>query len=60
VAELNRVRPAACFEDLAESFGDVGHNKDGRMTVPSDFPRSRVLSLKLANYAMLSGGISIT
>ncbi|KAK3940018.1 hypothetical protein QBC46DRAFT_137402 [Diplogelasinospora grovesii] len=60
VSELNRVRPNARFEDLAESFGEVGHGKDGRMTISPEFPKSRVLSLKLSNYALLSNGISIT
>ncbi|KAM7191909.1 hypothetical protein V8F33_008633 [Rhypophila sp. PSN 637] len=60
VTELNRVRPTAQFEDLSESFGEVGYNKDGRMTISPDFPKSKALSLKLSNYALLSGGISIT
>jgi hypothetical protein len=60
VAELNRVRPSARFESLADSFGEVGYNKDGRMTISPDFPKSRALSLKISNYALLSGGISIT
>jgi len=50
----------ARFEDLSESFGEVGYNKDGRMTISPDFPKSKALSLKLSNYALLSGGISIT
>ncbi|KAH8887325.1 hypothetical protein GQ53DRAFT_656122 [Thozetella sp. PMI_491] len=60
VAELNRVRPTTQFEDLSESFGEVGFNKDGRMTISPEFPKSRALSLKLSNYALLSGGISIS
>ncbi|ORY57923.1 uncharacterized protein BCR38DRAFT_354017 [Pseudomassariella vexata] len=59
VAELNRVRPDARFESMAESFGEVGFNKEGRLVISPDFPKSHVLSLKLANYAMLSGGITI-
>ncbi|KAK3322038.1 hypothetical protein B0H66DRAFT_531393 [Apodospora peruviana] len=60
ITELNRVRPEARFEDLSESFGEVGYNKDGRMTISPEFPKSKALSLKLSNYALLSGGISIT
>lgn len=69
IAELNRSRPGARFEELAESFGEVGYNKDGRLTISPDFPsgggtgsgKSRPsLSLKLSNYALLSGGISIS
>ncbi|KAL1850138.1 hypothetical protein Daus18300_013066 [Diaporthe australafricana] len=59
VAELSRTRPDAQFEDLAESFGEVGINKDGRMVISPEFPRSRVLSLKLSNYAYLAGGIAV-
>ncbi|KAI0023910.1 hypothetical protein F4780DRAFT_776527 [Xylariomycetidae sp. FL0641] len=59
VATLNRVRPDIRFEELVESFGEVGYNKEGRLVISPDFPKRRVLSLKLANYAMLSGGITI-
>ncbi|KAK1455732.1 hypothetical protein CMEL01_04492 [Colletotrichum melonis] len=58
LAELNRVRPNAKFEQLSESFGEVGFNKDGRMIISPDYPRSRVLSLKLANYALLAGSVA--
>ena len=53
------MRPDARFESMEESFGEVGYNKEGRLVISPDFPKSRVLSLKLANYAMLSGGITI-
>lgn len=59
MAELKRVRPDARFESMAESFGEVGYNKENRLVISPDFPKSRVLSLKLSNYALLSGGISI-
>ncbi|KAK2017127.1 hypothetical protein LZ32DRAFT_577117 [Colletotrichum eremochloae] len=58
LTELNRVRPNAKFEQLSESFGEVGYNKDGRMIISPDYPRSRVLSLKLANYALLAGSVA--
>ncbi|KAK0713889.1 hypothetical protein B0T26DRAFT_742391 [Lasiosphaeria miniovina] len=60
ITELNRVRPTTRFEELSESFGEIGYNKEGRMTISPDFPKSKALSLKLSNYALLSGGISIT
>jgi len=60
IAELNRVRPMARFEELAESFGQLVVTKDGRMTISPEFPKSRALSLKLSNYALLHNGISIT
>ena len=59
VAEINRVRPDIRFEDMVESFGEVGYNKDGRLVIDPDYPKPRVLSLKLSNYAMLPGGITI-
>ncbi|TEA14042.1 hypothetical protein C8034_v003793 [Colletotrichum sidae] len=58
LAELNRVRPNAKFEQLIDTFGEVGFNKDGRMIISPDYPRSRVLSLKLANYALLAGSVA--
>jgi hypothetical protein len=57
VAEMNRVRPTVQFDDLAESFGEVSVNKEGRMVINPEFPRSR--SLKLANYQYLTGAITI-
>lgn len=60
IAELNRSRPSVRFGELSESFGEVGYNKDGRMTISPDFPKSKALSLKLSNYALLSGGIQIS
>ncbi|KAI2615999.1 hypothetical protein GGR54DRAFT_610784 [Hypoxylon sp. NC1633] len=58
IAEINRVRPDICFEEMIDSFGEVGYNKEGRLIINPDFPKSRVLSLKLANYAMLSSGVT--
>ncbi|KAJ2898351.1 hypothetical protein MKZ38_003979 [Zalerion maritima] len=60
LAELSRVRPRAKFEQLSESFGDIGFVKDGRMLISPDYPRQRVLSLRLANYSMLQGAIAAT
>ena len=60
VSELNRVRPDIRFEELSETFGEVGYNKEGRMVISPEFPKSRVLSLKLSNYAYLAGGIALT
>ncbi|KAI3324868.1 hypothetical protein HD806DRAFT_521888 [Xylariaceae sp. AK1471] len=57
--EIHQVRPNIRFEEMVDSFGEVGYNKEGRLIISPDFPKSRVLSLKLANYAMLSGGITI-
>ncbi|KAI1748352.1 hypothetical protein F4782DRAFT_359851 [Xylaria castorea] len=57
--EIDRVRPNIRFKEIVDSFGEVGYNKEGRLIISPDFPKSRVLSLKLANYAMLAGGITI-
>ncbi|KAI1326177.1 hypothetical protein F5Y16DRAFT_375978 [Xylariaceae sp. FL0255] len=51
--EIRRVRPDVRFEELVDSFGELSS------FMSSDIPRSRVLSLKLANYQMLPGGITI-
>lgn len=71
IAEMNRARPHARFEELSESFGEVGYRKDGRITFTPEFPASsgsagagasgsRTVSLKLSNYALLSAGVSIS
>jgi hypothetical protein len=60
VSELSLVRPAARFAHLADSFGEIGYSKDGRVTISPEFPKSQAISLKISNYALLSGGISIT
>ncbi|KAK4136279.1 hypothetical protein BT67DRAFT_440433 [Trichocladium antarcticum] len=61
LAELGRARPGARFDELAETFGEMGYSKDGHVTVGADFYRSpaNARSLKLANYALLGGGVSI-
>ncbi|KAK3305427.1 uncharacterized protein B0T15DRAFT_196597 [Chaetomium strumarium] len=59
VAELNRSRPEALFEELSESFGEMGYNKNGRINFSPEFPKSKAMSLKLSNYALLSAGMSI-
>ncbi|OAA54990.1 hypothetical protein SPI_08494 [Niveomyces insectorum RCEF 264] len=51
VAELNRVRPRIRWEELSETFGEMAVNKDGRMVLNPEFPKKRVVSLKLSNYA---------
>jgi hypothetical protein len=67
VTELNRARPAASFEYLDETFGEIVISKDGRFIVNPNHSKSKVTSLKLDNYALLTGvqaapagGISIT
>ena len=67
MAELNRVRPQARFEYLDETFGEIVVSKDGRFIVNPNHSKSKVTSLKLSNYALLTGqhaaangGISIT
>ncbi|KAJ4291461.1 hypothetical protein N0V88_006057 [Collariella sp. IMI 366227] len=51
IEELHDARPTARFEALSESFGEVAYRKDGR---------SRAMSLKLSNYALLSAGLPVT
>ena len=53
VAELNRVRPEARWEELSESIGERTLSKDGRLIINAEFPKKRVVSLKLSNYAFL-------
>ncbi|CAK7225262.1 hypothetical protein SEUCBS140593_005844 [Sporothrix eucalyptigena] len=53
VAELNRVRPDIFWEELSESIGERTLSKDGRLIINAEFPKKRVVSLKLSNYAYL-------
>lgn len=53
MAELNRVRPDVCWEELSESIGERTLSKDGRLIINAEFPKKRVMSLKLSNYAFL-------
>ncbi|KAI9172263.1 hypothetical protein HJFPF1_01760 [Paramyrothecium foliicola] len=59
LGELARVRPEASFVELNETFGDVVYNKEGRMVITPEFPRSRITSLKLSNYRSLAARITI-
>ena len=60
VENLARTRPSASFIEKSESLGDVGF-KDGQLQSSSTFSKTRPLSIKVANYASLSGGgITIT
>lgn len=54
VAELNRVRAESQWEELSETFGEMAISKDGRMMINPEFPKKRVVSLKLSNYDYLA------
>lgn len=61
LAELHKARPTAQFEELSESFGEIGYNKEGRLVISTaPTSNSQFRSLKLANYALLSGSIAGT
>ena len=59
LTELNRARPTARFEELADSFTALTTTKDGRVTIAPDFPKSRVLSIKITNYNLLHNNLTI-
>lgn len=59
LAEMGRVRPGVHFPELSESFGNIVYNKDGRMVITPDPPRTKIASLKLSNYRSLATGITI-
>ena len=58
LTELSQVRPDAAFTELSESFGNIIYNKDGRMVITPEYPRTRITSLKLDNYKSLAIGIN--
>ncbi|KAG5997297.1 hypothetical protein E4U43_002687 [Claviceps pusilla] len=59
LAEMGRVRPEVSFAELSDSFGNISYNKDGRMVIVPEYPRTRITSLKLANYRSLATRITI-
>lgn len=59
IKEMARVRPEASFMELSESFGNIVYNKDGRMVITPEYPRTRITSLKLSNYRSLASGITM-
>jgi hypothetical protein len=58
LTEMAQARPSTSFMELSESF-DVVYNKDGRMVIAPEHPRSRITSLKLSNYRSLAAGITM-
>ena len=59
VLEMANARPTAQFPELSDALGTVGFNKEGRMVITPQFPRTRVTSLKLANYRSIATRITI-
>ncbi|KPM45943.1 hypothetical protein AK830_g633 [Neonectria ditissima] len=59
LTEMARVRPNTSFTELSESFGSIVYGKEGRMIITPEYPRTRITSLKLANYRSLAAGITI-
>ncbi|KAG5926103.1 hypothetical protein E4U53_003160 [Claviceps sorghi] len=59
LAEMGRVRPHVSFAELSDSFGNISYNKDGRMVIVPEYPRTRITSLKLSNYRSLATRITI-
>lgn len=59
IDEMVRVRPDVVFPELSDSFGNVGFNKEGRMTITPEHPRRQITSLKLSNYRSLMPRITI-
>ena len=52
VSELNRVRPSVRWAELSETIGERTLS-NGRIVINAEFPKRRVISLKLSNYAFL-------
>ncbi|KAF5021242.1 hypothetical protein F66182_6732 [Fusarium sp. NRRL 66182] len=59
LTEMGRVRPDITFTELSESFGNIVYNKDGRMVITPEPPKTKITSLKLSNYRSLATGITI-
>lgn len=52
--EMARARPGTKFLDLSETFGNISYTKEGRILITPEFPRTRITSLKIANYQIFS------
>ncbi|KAK1247232.1 hypothetical protein MKX07_002141 [Trichoderma sp. CBMAI-0711] len=59
LTEMNRVRPDVTFPGLSDSFGNIVYSKDGRMIIAPEPSKTRITSLKLANYRSLATRITI-
>ncbi|KAF5009069.1 hypothetical protein FDECE_4692 [Fusarium decemcellulare] len=59
LSEMGRVRPDVTFTELSESFGNIVYNKDGRMVITPEPPKTKITSLKLSNYRSLATGMTI-
>lgn len=60
LSELKDARPRAAYEELSETFGDIGINKDGRLVISgsgANYQRSQFRSLKVNNYHLLATSI---
>ncbi|KAM0498981.1 hypothetical protein D7B24_007147 [Verticillium nonalfalfae] len=60
LSELKDARPRASYEELSETFGDIGINKDGRLVISgsgANYQRSQFRSLKVNNYHLLATSI---
>jgi hypothetical protein len=51
---LSVSRPVAKFAQLSDDFCGIKYDKEGKLTLRSNFPRFPALSLKVANYEELS------
>lgn len=51
---MARARPGSKFTDLSETFGNISYTKEGRIVITPEYPRTRITSLKLANYQIFS------
>lgn len=56
---LNKVRPAAQYEELAHTFPGLAWTAEGKVAVTSGPRPLKCKSLKLSNYRLLTGGIVV-
>lgn len=54
INEMARARPDTKFLNLSETFGNISYTKEGRIIISPEYPRTRITSLKLANYQIFS------
>ncbi|OAA62238.1 hypothetical protein ISF_05247 [Cordyceps fumosorosea ARSEF 2679] len=57
INEMAKARPGSKFPELSESFGNISYTKEGRLIVPPELSRTRMTSIKIANYEIFENRV---
>ncbi|KAI6782296.1 uncharacterized protein J7T54_008382 [Emericellopsis cladophorae] len=56
IAEMERVRPMAQWQEINDTFGTIEYGKDGKMVLRPETPGTKIRSLPLSQYRRLTAG----